>query len=72
MADDPETPLLRVITPGASDEEIAALVAVVSATAAAGGAGAPAPRPVWSAPARMHRTAHASGPGAWRASALPR
>ena len=69
---EPQQPLLRVITPDATDEEIAALVAVVSAMAAAGDGAEPAPEPVWSAPARMHRPAYPSGPGAWRASGLPR
>ena len=64
-------PLLRVITPDATDEEIAALVAVLSAMAAASDAAEPATKPVWSAPARMHRPAYHSGPGAWRASGLP-
>ena len=67
-----ETPLLRIVTPGATDEEVAALVAVVTALASAGAAGtAPARRPEWSARHRTLRSTLRPGPGAWRASALP-
>jgi hypothetical protein len=67
------TPLL-VIRGEATDEEVAALVAVVQGLAAAAGTAAPpAPRPSsWAAPARRLRAAHHPGPGAWRASGLPR
>lgn len=67
-------PVLRVITPGATEEEIAALVAVVSALAAPPAAPSrvvPA-RSVWGDPARMHRATLHAGPGGWRASGLPR
>ena len=67
-----ETPLLRIITPGATDEEVAALVAVVSAMAASGAEkGTRPPTPAWSVPARRVRTPLRHGPGAWRASGLP-
>ena len=67
-----ETPFLRVITPGATDEEVAALVAVVSAMAVSGAEeGTRRPTSVWSAPARRVRTPLRHGPGAWRASGLP-
>ena len=67
-----ETPLLRILTPGATDEEVAALVAVVSAMASAGAAQQPkAPAPAWSAHARQVRTTHRHGRGGWRASGLP-
>jgi hypothetical protein len=64
-------PLLRVVNPDATPEEIAALVAVFSSL---GGGEAPAPRrtPEWSAPRRRLRTTLPHGPGGWRASALPR
>lgn len=74
MADDQpdqRTPLLRVVSPNATPEEVAALVAVFSAL---GSAGAPAPRrprSVWASPQRAVRRPLASGPGAWRASGLP-
>lgn len=68
-------PLLRVITPSATPEEVAAIVAVLSAM----GGGAPAPEPPrseWASPARGVRTypgrAPHHGRGAWRASGLPR
>ena len=67
-----ETPVLRILTPYATDEEVAALVAVVSAMAAAGAEErADRPTPVWSAPARRVRTTLRHGSGAWRASGLP-
>ncbi len=71
----PAAPLLRVITPSTTPEEVAAIVAVLSAL----GGGAPAPEPPrseWANPARHHRTPAQRGlphgRGAWRASALPR
>ena len=76
-SDDPaieavETPLLRIVTPGATDEEVAALVAVVSAMAAARAEERTRrPPPAWSAPARRVRTTLRPGSGAWRASGLP-
>ena len=67
-----ETPLLRILTPGATDEEVAALVAVVSAMAVAGAEERTrTPPPAWSAPARRVRTTLRPGSGAWRASGLP-
>jgi len=70
-ATEPARPLLRVLTPGASAEEVAAVVAVF---AALGGAEPVAPRrtPEWSRPARGHRLPVSHGPGGWRSSALPR
>jgi hypothetical protein len=73
-SDDPviDTPLLRIVTPGATDEEVAALVAVVSAMAVAGAEERTrTPPPAWSAPARRVRTTLRPGSGAWRASGLP-
>ncbi|GAB3028788.1 hypothetical protein GCM10011376_15460 [Nocardioides flavus (ex Wang et al. 2016)] len=69
---DQQPPLLTVVDPDATPEEIAALVAVFSALGSAGGEPPRAPRPTWNHPARGVRQAHRSGPGAWRASALPR
>ena len=65
-----QPPLLRVVNPDATPEEIAALVAVLSSL----GGQAPAPARVseWSRPARRHRAALAHGPGGWRSSSLPR
>ena len=68
----PQRPFLRVVKGNPSDEEVAALVAVLQA-AATGTAPAPArPAREWSAPHRRLRTTLPSGPGGWRASALPR
>ncbi|HYG94574.1 MAG TPA: acyl-CoA carboxylase subunit epsilon [Nocardioides sp.] len=64
-------PLLQVISPDATPEEVAALVAVFSAL----GGGEPAPEPPrseWAAPARRMRAALPHGRDGWRASALPR
>ncbi len=72
---EPVQPLLRVVTPDTTPEEVAAIVAVLSAL----GGGAPAPEPPrseWASPARGVRTTPgrtlAHGRGAWRASGLPR
>ncbi len=71
MSEEASTPALRIITPDATPEEIAAIVAVFSAM---GGADAPAttPAPAWSAHHRRLRAQHPHGPGGWRASGLPR
>jgi Ser/Thr protein kinase RdoA (MazF antagonist) len=69
-----DRPVLRVLTPDTSPEEIAALVAVVQGLAAAA-APPPAPprrRSEWASPHRSVRSTPVGGPGAWRASALPR
>jgi hypothetical protein len=80
MTESPETespetestqPVLRIVNPDASDEEVAAIVAVLASLG--GGAAAPEkPRSQWASPARRTRTALPHGPGAWRASGLPR
>lgn len=66
-----QKPVLKVITPDATAEEVAAIVAVLSAL---GGGEAPArrPRSQWSAPERQVRRTLPHGVGAWRASGLPR
>ncbi|MCD4525294.1 acyl-CoA carboxylase epsilon subunit [Nocardioides sp. cx-173] len=66
----PQRPLLRVVNGDATPEEIAALVAVLSAA----GATAPAARrtPEWSAHHRKARQTHSPGPAGWRSSGLPR
>jgi hypothetical protein len=64
-------PLLRIVKGDPSPEEVAALVAVIATLG--GPADAPPRRtPVWSAPRRLVRVTHRHGPGAWRASGLPR
>jgi Acyl-CoA carboxylase epsilon subunit len=66
--------LLRIVHGDAAPEELAALVAVLAARAAAARARGPAPAPVsaWTDRRRLVRAALPHGPGAWRASALPR
>jgi hypothetical protein len=76
VSDDQESrPPLFVIKGDATDEEVAALTAVLQAMAAAGAAARAAekrPRPEWSAPRRGLRQPLLHGPGGWRASSLPR
>jgi hypothetical protein len=70
QADGP-APVLRILTEDATDEEIAAVVAVF---AAMGGAVEPPDAPVpsaWAHPSRQVRQTHRHGTGAWRASGLP-
>jgi len=69
-------PFLRVVRGEPSPEEIAALVATLTAIAAAQSRAAeeakPAPvPPLWNAPARRLRVPLHPAPGAWRRSALP-
>ncbi|WP_457206350.1 acyl-CoA carboxylase epsilon subunit [Nocardioides sp. P5_C9_2] len=67
-----EAPLLRVVNPDATPEEVAALVAVFAALGSAGDDPRGRRTPEWSAPHRAVRRTHASGPSGWRSSALPR
>jgi|tagenome__1003787_1003787.scaffolds.fasta_scaffold20493090_2 hypothetical protein len=63
---------LQVVHGDPTPEEIAALVAVLSARArAAAPAEPPRRRSAWSDPARRLRRPLSHGPGAWRTSALP-
>jgi len=66
-----ETPRLTVINADATDEEIAAITAVL---ASLGTASVPErkPRTLWASRQRRTRPPLRSGPGAWRASGLPR
>ena len=67
----PAGPLLTVVRGEPTPEQLAALIAVVAARG--GGEEEPAPpRSLWGAPAAAHRRPLTPGPGAWRASALPR
>ena len=73
-ADDQPTPHrpLGLVRGDATPEEVAAVMAVLSA--ASGGDAKPAPRHTsqWSSPARALRRPLSPGPGAWRASSWPR
>ena len=62
-------PLLRVVRGEATPEEIAALVAVLSSRSAPVDEAPPRPS-LWSRP--VLRAPLSPGPGAWRASSLPR
>ena len=67
---DETRPLLRVVRGSPTSDEVAALVAVVSALASAGGEPTrPRPRPEWSAHHRKVRGPHRHGGNAWRMSA---
>ena len=71
-----DLPYLRVVRGEAGPEEIAALVATLTAIAAARDRAAeeakPAPVPShWNAPARRLRAPLHPAPGAWRRSTLP-
>ncbi len=68
---EPATPLLRVVNPDATPEEVAAIVAVF---ASLGGERQPPPRrtPEWQANHRKLRLTLPHGPGGWRSSGLPR
>jgi len=70
-AEAPQPPVLRIVRGDATPEEVAALVAVLSALQA------PEPAPkrrlsAWSAHHRKVRRTLPHGPGGWRSSALPR
>jgi hypothetical protein len=66
--------LLRIESGDPTDEELAALVAVVAARAAGGTSDGRSRerRSSWANPARSVRQTHRHGTGGWRASALPR
>lgn len=67
-------PPLVVVRGEASEEEVAALTAVVAALAGQASAAGPAPRPVsqWASRARQVPGTDLAALGGWRASALPR
>jgi acyl-CoA carboxylase epsilon subunit len=67
-----QPPPLRLVHGDATPEEVAALLAVLSAAAAAPEDPAPKPRSQWASRERAVRRPLTPGPGAWRASALPR
>ncbi|PZF79389.1 acyl-CoA carboxylase subunit epsilon [Jiangella anatolica] len=67
-----EAPLFRVVRGNPTDEEVAALVVALTATAAAGRAPSAPPRSSWASYWQRRQTPLAPGAGAWRASALPR
>ena len=64
-------PAFRVVAGHPSDEELAALVVVLTAAATAPATPAPPPVSAWAAAARQGRPVLTPGPGAWVASARP-
>ena len=69
---EPAPPPLRLVRGDATPEEIAALVAVLSAASAAGDPAPARPRSQWASRERAVRQPLAPGRGAWRASVFPR
>jgi hypothetical protein len=67
-----QRPALRVIAGSPTDEELAVVVAVLSARAAARPVVSPTPLSLWSRKGRNVRPPQHPGPGAWRASMMPR
>jgi len=66
-----EQPLLRIVTPDTTPEEVAAIVAVLSAMSS-GEEPARRPRSEWNSPYRQVRPFYSHGPGGWRSSGLPK
>ena len=65
-------PIFLVIKGSPTDDELAAVIAVLTTLQAAGGAGGEIPRPSgWSAYWRSVRPVVPPGPGAWRMSGRP-
>jgi hypothetical protein len=70
--DETSRPFLRVVRGDPTAEEVAALVAVLASMSASPPAAKARARSTWADPRRRVRTTLPHGPGAWRASALPR
>jgi hypothetical protein len=68
----PDRPVLRIVRGEPTEAEVAALVTVVAALGTGTGTAAAPPRSQWRNRARNIRPAIGPGPGAWRASGLPR
>jgi hypothetical protein len=73
MTEHEQQPVLRILNPDATPEQIAAILTVLAALASTNST-APGPRPItpWSSPAHRLRLTTTPAPGAWRTSALPR
>jgi hypothetical protein len=70
-ARDGSPPLLRILTPDTTPEEVAAIVAVLAAMGSTE-PGEPRRRSEWNNPYRQVRPFYSHGPGGWRSSGLPR
>jgi hypothetical protein len=62
-------PQLRVVKGDLTEEELAALIAVVAARSTSAAPAKPKPRSEWGHPVRAVRGPHRPGPDAWRRSA---
>jgi hypothetical protein len=71
-ADEAPRPVLHVVKGSPDDAELAALVTVVAALARGSAAEPAPPRSLWRDRHRNIRPPIGPGPGAWRASGLPR
>lgn len=71
MTDEAPPPLLRIVAGDATEEELAALVAVVASLGAAEPPSTSA-TPAWQSHHRKVRVTMRHGAGGWRNSALPR
>jgi hypothetical protein len=72
-AEEPGRPVLRLVRGDATAEEIAALLAVISAgTGGSETATKPTVTSAWTDRATLMPRPSAAGPGGWRASAWPR
>jgi len=69
---DQRRPALHVVSGEASAEELAALVTALTARIGPEGTGGAEAASPWADRSRYLRTTLPHGPGAWRASALPR
>ncbi|MGC4804436.1 acyl-CoA carboxylase subunit epsilon [Micromonospora sp. DT233] len=67
-----EEPLFRVIRGVPTPEELAALVGAIVSRTRPAAAAAPAPVSTWARSGRPGGATPTAGPGAWRASGLPR
>ncbi|MFU8852119.1 acyl-CoA carboxylase subunit epsilon [Micromonospora sp. SL1-18] len=67
-----EEPLFRIVRGVPTAEELAALVGAIVARVRPAAAPAPAAASQWARSARPAGAALVAGPGAWRASGLPR
>ncbi|WP_285594694.1 acyl-CoA carboxylase subunit epsilon [Kineosporia sp. NBRC 101731] len=69
-----DRPLLRLVRGDATEEEVAALLAVIGAVGSSGDAPEPRARPAssWTDRASLTRHPLSPGPGAWRASGRTR
>jgi hypothetical protein len=63
-----DAPVLRVVRGEPSEEELAALTALVTIAGGDGDEAAPPERGRWNDPARLFRRPLLPGPGAWRSS----